>query len=198
MDPTAAIAMAAGLGWASGVRLYAVLFFLGVLHHAGIYLLPESLRVLAHPTVMSVSGFLFVVEFFADKIPGFDSLWDAVHTFVRIPAGALLAAAAVAGSDPAFGIAAGLLGGVIAAGSHFAKSGGRALINASPEPFSNWAASFSEDTLALAGLWLALKYPLVFLALLTVFILFALWLLPKLWRGIKRVFAAIRKFPANS
>lgn len=98
---------------------------------------------------------------------------------------------------PAAILLSALLGGVIAAGSHLAKSGGRALINTSPEPFSNWTASFSEDTLTLAGLWLALKYPLVFLTLLTVFILFALWLLPKLWRGIKRVFAAIRKFPAN-
>lgn len=195
MDPVAAVALAAGLGWASGVRLYAVLFFLGILHQAGIYTLPENLQVLAHPTVMAISGFLFFVEFFADKIPGFDSLWDAVHTFIRIPAGALLAAAAIAGGGPAYGIAAGLLGGVAAAGAHFTKSGSRALINASPEPFSNWAASFSEDTLTLAGLWTALKYPLVFLVLLAVFILFALWLLPRLWRGIRKVFAGIRQLP---
>lgn len=192
MDVLTATAMAAGLGWASGVRLYAVLFFLGLLQHAGIHALPTNLQVLAHPTVMAVSGFLFLVEFFADKIPGFDSLWDALHTFIRIPAGAVLAAAAVASGDPALGIAAGLLGGVIAAGTHLAKAGSRVLINTSPEPFSNWTASFGEDTLALAGLWTALKYPLMFLVLLALFILLALWLLPKLWRGLKRVFGALR------
>lgn len=192
MDVLTATAMAAGLGWASGVRLYAVLFFLGLLQHAGIYALPANLQVLAHPTVMAVSGFLFFVEFFADKIPGFDSLWDALHTFIRIPAGAVLAAAAVAGGDPTLGIAAGLLGGVIAAGTHLTKAGSRALINTSPEPFSNWTASFSEDTLVLAGLWTALKYPLLFLVLLAIFILLVLWLLPKLWRGLKRVFGALR------
>lgn len=196
MDVTT-IAMAAGLGWASGMRLYAVLFFLGVLHYAGIYALPENLQVLAHPTVMAISGFLFLVEFLADKIPAFDSLWDALHTFIRIPGGALLAAAAVAGSDPALGVAAGLLGGTMAAGSHFTKSGGRALINASPEPFSNWAASFSEDTLAMAGLWAALKYPLAFLALLALFILCAAWLLPRLWRGVKRAFSTVRGLPGS-
>lgn len=192
MDVLTATAMAAGLGWASGMRLYAVLFFLGLLQHAGIHVLPQNLQVLAHPTVMAVSGFLFLVEFFADKIPGFDTLWDALHTFIRIPAGAVLAAAAVASGDPALGIAAGLLGGVIAAGAHLTKAGSRALINTSPEPFSNWTASFSEDTLALVGLWTALKYPLVFLALLVLFILLALWLLPKLWRGLKRVFGVLR------
>lgn len=198
MDPIAAAAMTAGLGWASGMRLYAVLFFLGVLHYAGIYTLPASLQVLAHPTVMLISGFLFCVEFFADKIPGFDSLWDALQTFIRIPGGALLAAAAVAGGDPALGVAAGLLGGTMAASSHFAKSGSRALINISPEPFSNWAASFSEDTLALAGLWAALQYPLVFLTLLALFILCALWLLPKLWRGMRSIFTGLRRLPGKT
>lgn len=191
MDPVTTIAMAAGLGWASGMRLYAVLFFLGILQHAGIYDLPGDLQVLAHQTVMVISGFLFFVEFLADKIPAFDSLWDALQTFIRIPGGALLAAAAVAGGDPALGVAAGLLGGAMAAGSHLTKSGSRALINASPEPFSNWAASFSEDALALAGLWAALKYPLAFLTLLALFILCALWLLPRLWRGMRRVFAGL-------
>ncbi len=193
MDPIAVVAMAAGLGWASGMRLYAVLFFLGVLHYTGAYALPADLQVLAHPTVMAITGFLFFVEFFADKIPGFDTLWDALQTFIRIPGGALLAAAAIAGGDPALGIAAGLLGGAMAAGSHLTKSGSRALINTSPEPISNWVASFSEDTLALAGLWVALKYPLIFLILLTLFITCALWLLPKLWRSIKRVFGGIRR-----
>ena len=111
MDALTAIATATGLGWASGLRLYAVLFFLGLLQHFGIYPLPHDLQVLAHPAVMTVSGLLFFAEFFADKIPGLDSLWDAIHTFIRIPAGALLAAAAVASADPGFALAAGLLGG---------------------------------------------------------------------------------------
>lgn len=198
MDALSTIALITGLGWASGVRLYAVLFFLGVLHHFEIYALPANLQVLAHPAVIAVSGVLFFLEFFADKIPGVDTLWDALHTFIRIPAGAILAAAAVAGNDPGLAIAAGLLGGVIAAGTHLAKAGGRALINASPEPFSNWVASFGEDTLALAGLWAALKYPLVFLALLALFIVFVVWLLPRLWRGAKRVLSTIRELPGRS
>lgn len=193
MDALSTIALIAGLGWASGVRLYAALFFLGVLHHAGIYTLPASLQVLAHPAVMGVSGVLFCLEFFADKIPGVDALWDAVHTFIRIPAGAILAAAAVASADPGLAIAAGLLGGVIAAGTHLAKAGGRVLINTSPEPFSNWAASLGEDFLSVLGLFAALKYPLIFLALLVLFIVFVVWLLPRLWRGVKRVFTTIRQ-----
>jgi hypothetical protein len=196
MDPLTAIATAAGLGWASGMRLYAVLFGLGLLHHAGIHVLPADLQLLAHPAVMTVSGLLFSFEFFADKIPGVDSVWDAVHTFVRIPAGAVLAAAAVASADPGLALAAGLLGGVVAAGTHFTKAGGRALINTSPEPFSNWIASLTEDFLSVLGLIAALKYPLLFLALLAIFFLAALWLLPRLWRGVKRVFTTIRRLPS--
>lgn len=188
MDITT-LALVTGLGWTSGVRFYAVMFFLGLLQHGGIYTLPAGLEMLAHPWVITVSGLLFLTEFFADKIPGVDSAWDALHTFIRIPGGALLAAAAVAGGDPGLALAAGLLGGTVAAGAHLAKAGGRALINTSPEPFSNWAASFTEDALVLGALWAALKYPLLFLALLLVFILAALWLLPRLWRGLRRLAA---------
>lgn len=197
MDPLTAVATAAGLGWASGMRLYAVLFGLGVLQHAGIHELPADLQLLAHPAVMTVSGLLFFFEFFADKIPGVDSVWDAVHTFVRIPAGAVLAAAAVASADPALGLAAGLLGGVVAAGTHLTKAGGRALINASPEPFSNWIASLGEDFLSLLGLITAIKYPLLFLILLLIFFIAAAWLMPRLWRGVKRVFTTIRCLPGR-
>lgn len=188
MDITT-LALVTGLGWTSGVRFYAVLFSLGLLQHGGIYTLPAGLEMLAHPWVMTISGLLFLTEFFADKIPGVDSAWDALHTFIRIPGGALLAAAAVAGGDPGMALAAGLLGGTVAAGAHLAKAGSRALINTSPEPFSNWAASFTEDALVLGALWAALKYPLLFLALLLVFILAALWLLPRLWRGLRRLAA---------
>jgi hypothetical protein len=193
MDAVATVALVAGLSWASGMRLYAVLFFLGVIHHAGFATLPASLEVLAHPAVMAVSGALFAVEFFVDKLPGLDTVWDAVHTFVRIPAGALLAAYAISTDDPGLALAAGLLGGAVAAGTHLVKAGGRAVINASPEPFSNWTASLTEDVSAFAIVWLALKYPLLLLAALAVFIAAALWLLPKLWRGMKRLLETIRR-----
>lgn len=183
------LALITGLGWTSGLRFYAVLFALGAMHRYGLYTLPASLELLAHPWVFAVSGLLFVTEFFADKIPGVDTVWDAIHTFIRIPGGALLAAAAVVDSDPGLALAAALLGGTIAAGAHFTKAGSRALINLSPEPFSNWTASLTEDTLALAALWTMLKYPLLFLGLLVLFLLTVLWLLPRLWRGIHRVFA---------
>lgn len=189
------LALITGLGWTSGLRFYAVLFCLGLLQRSGMYALPGELDMLGHPWVLAVSGLLFATEFFADKIPGFDSLWDAVHTFIRIPGGALLAAGAVAGGDPGLALAAGLLGGTVAAGAHFTKAASRALINTSPEPFSNWAASFSEDAVSLGALWLALKFPLLFLGLLLLFALVALWLLPKLWRGLKRVAALIFRAP---
>jgi len=193
LESLAAIGTAAGLGWASGVRLYAVLFFLGLLQLAGVYTLPGDLQALANPWAVGASGFMFLTEFLADKIPGFDSVWDALHTFVRIPAGALLAAAAVAGGDPGMGIAAGLLGGAVAASSHFTKASSRALINTSPEPFSNWAASFTEDIFSVAVLWAAIKFPLLVLGFVLLFVVFAIWILPKLWRGLKRVFRTIRQ-----
>jgi hypothetical protein len=133
------------------------------------------------------------VEFLADKIPGFDSVWDAAHTFIRIPAGALLAAAAVAGGDPGLGIAAGILGGAVAAGSHITKASARALINTSPEPFSNWTASLSEDAMSIGAVWIALVFPLLMLVLLMVFFVLATWLLPKIWRGLRRVLSSIRQ-----
>lgn len=193
MDALSTLALIAGLGWASGVRLYAVVFFLGVLQHTGVVELPPDLALLAHPAVMAVSGLLFFAEFFADKIPGFDSLWDAVHTFIRIPGGALLAAAAVAQGDPGLALAAGLLGGVFAAGAHFAKAGSRVLINTSPEPFSNWAASLGEDALVFGAVWSAFKYPLLLLIGIAFFILVAALLAPRLIRGVRNVFAAIRR-----
>ena len=142
--------------------------------------LPAGLEVLQHPWVIGTAGFLLATEFLADKIPGFDSVWDALHTFIRIPAGALLAAGATGDSLSALTVAAGLLGGTITAGTHFAKAGGRAMINASPEPFSNWGASFTEDAVVLAGIWFAFQYPMVFLAALALLIGLVVWLAPKL------------------
>ena len=193
MEALASLATAAGLGWASGVRLYAVLFFLGLLQLFGIYTLPANLQPLGNPWVMGASGFMFAVEFLADKIPGFDSVWDAAHTFIRIPAGALLAAAAVAGGDPGMSVAAAILGGTIAAGSHVTKASTRALINTSPEPLSNWTASVTEDAASIGVAWTALMFPMVALGFLVVFFVLAFWLLPKIWRGLKRVRASIRQ-----
>ncbi len=193
MEAIASLATAAGLGWASGVRLYAVVFFLGLLQQFGIYTLPAELQSLGNPWVMGASGFMFAVEFLADKIPGFDSVWDAAHTFIRIPAGALLAAAAVAGGDAGMGIAAGILGGAVAAGRHITKASARALINTSPEPISNWTASLSEDALSIGAVWVALLFPLLMLVFLIIFFVLAFWLLPKIWRGLKRVFSSIRQ-----
>lgn len=188
-----AAAMAAGLSWASGIRLYMTLFLAGSLARMGWIVLPPSLQVLESNWVLAVTGGLFAVEFLADKVPGVDSVWDAIQTFIRIPAGAVLGAAALGQADPALTAIAALLGGTFAAGAHATKAGSRALINTSPEPFSNWAASFSEEALVATGLWAAFFQPWVLVLILALFTLLAFWLLPKLWRGLRwlaRRFAA--------
>lgn len=194
MDPLSLVALGLGAAWASGINLYAAVLLLGGLHALGIIPLPPDLQVLSHPAVLVVAGFLFVVEFVADKVPGVDSMWDAVHSFIRIPAGALLAAGAIGSYGEGYEVAAALLaGGALAATSHAAKATGRVAINASPEPFSNWALSFLEDLLVLGGLILALFMPALFLTLLGVFVVIAIWLLPKLWRGMRRLFGGRRR-----
>src|SRR6476660_795462 len=161
-------ALAATLGIASGLRLYAVLFIVGAAGYLGWVDLPSGLATLAHLLVLAASGFMCFVEFFADKIPGVDSLWDVVHTLIRIPAGAALAASVFGDSSSATMLAAAILGGSLAAGSHFVKAGSRAVINTSPEPFSNWTASFGEELAVGSVLWLAFTYPLVALAVVAV------------------------------
>jgi len=188
MDIVQSVALAGGLAWASGMRLYAVLFTAGMLGRFGYLQLPQTLQVLENPMVLGVAGVMLAIEFLADKIPAVDSFWDSVQTFIRIPAGALLAALAMGEHDPALMIAAGLLGGTLTAGTHAAKAGSRALINTSPEPLSNITASLGEEALVASGLFTAFHYPVVFLVLLGVFILLLLWLLPKLFRGIRLVF----------
>lgn len=186
-------ALATGLSWGSGLRLYAVVFIAGVLQHFGMLNLPGGLHALAHPWVIGTSGVLMLGEFLADKFPGVDSVWDAVHTFIRIPAGAVLAAAAFTDIDPSMSIAAGLVGGVFASGAHLAKAGTRALVNTSPEPFSNWTASTTEDVAVPVGLTLSIVAPWVWLVLVVLFMLVVAWLLPKLWRAMKRVATAIQR-----
>lgn len=191
MDMIQQVAIGAGLAWASGIRLYAVVFFSGLLGRFDIIHLPAGLHLLTHPVVLAVSGSLFLLEFFADKIPGFDSVWDAIHTFIRIPAGAVLAAATFSDVSPAWMIAAGLAGGTIASGTHLTKAGTRAMINTSPEPFSNWVASFGEEITVLGGIWTMFLHPLAFLVVLAVFLGFAAWLVPKFWRATRALVARL-------
>jgi hypothetical protein len=194
LDQLTNIALALALAWASGIRLYAVLFLAGLAGHFHWFdwTAPKSFELLSHPLVLGTTGFLLFIEFFADKIPGVDTIWDAIHTFIRIPAGALLAAGVIGAADgPAWALAAGLLGGTISAGTHFMKAGGRAAINTSPEPVSNWTASFTEDAAVLGGLWLAVQHPLVFLMLLLLFLLLVIWLLPKVYRFIRALFTRL-------
>lgn len=188
------IAMSMGVAWASGINLYAAILMLGYMGSTGNIDLPPDLQVLSDPMVIAAAGFMYCVEFFADKIPGVDSGWDAIHTFIRVPAGAMLAAGAVGDVSSAAGIAAGILGGGMALTTHSFKAGSRVLINTSPEPVTNWTASISEDIAVFAGLWAALNHPTLFVIFMFVFIILMIWLLPKLWKGIKSVFKAIGRF----
>jgi len=188
------LALTMGAAWASGINLYAAILMLGLMGATGNVDLPPGLEILTDPMVLMAAGVMYAVEFFADKIPGVDSGWDALHTFIRIPAGAMLAAGAVGDVTPALDLAAGIMGGGLAAATHATKAGSRALINTSPEPFSNWTASVLEDVAVIGGLWTALNHPTLFVVLMIVFILMMIWLLPKMWRGIKAVFRKIRSF----
>ncbi|MDR1709776.1 MAG: DUF4126 domain-containing protein [Candidatus Accumulibacter sp.] len=179
------VALAGGMAWASGLRLYAVVLLAGLLGRFGYLKLPDTLQVIENPWILGLAGALFVIEFLADKIPAVDSAWDAVQAFIRIPAGALLAALALGDHDPAWMAAAGLLGGAVTASTQAAKAVSRALINTSPEPFSNLAVSLGEDALAATSLWAAIVYPVAFLAALIVFVVFLIWFLPRVFRGLR-------------
>jgi hypothetical protein len=185
------IALTMGIAWASGINLYAAILVLGLLGTTGNITLPASLQILADPMVITAAGVMYFVEFFADKMPGVDTGWDTLHTFIRIPAGALLAAGAVGDVNPAVALTAAILGGGLTAGAHAVKSGSRVIINTSPEPFTNWAASIAEDVAVIGGLCTALYHPWLFLVLMIIFIGFMIWLLPKIWRGIKKIFGHI-------
>jgi hypothetical protein len=181
------LAIALALAWGAGLRAYAVIFAVGLAGAMGWVELPGHLEVLQHPVVIAASGLMTLVEFGADKLPWLDSIWDAVHSFIRIPAGAALAALAFGDSSNAVMVAAAILGGSVAAAMHAAKAGARAAINLSPEPFSNWAASLSEDALVPLGLWLAIAHPLLFLALLAVCLIAVVFLFRLLWRGVQHL-----------
>jgi len=193
MDTTHLLAIAAALGWASGLRLYLVVFLTGLAGWLGWVDLPGGLTVLQHPVVLGASGLMLFVEFFADKIPGLDSLWDVLHTVVRIPAGAALAASVFGADDATWATAAGLIGGTLAATSHVAKATTRAALNTSPEPFSNIGMSLLGDGAVPVVLWLAWTHPLVFfpvLALGLVLMLALIWLLARFLKQLVRRFVA--------
>src|SRR5437660_11116033 len=181
------LAIALALAWGAGLRAYAVIFAVGLAGALGWVELPGHLEVLQHPVVLAASGLLTLVEFGADKLPWLDSIWDAVHSFIRIPAGAALAAMAFGDSSSAVMVAAAILGGSLAATMHAAKAGARAAINLSPEPFSNWAASLSEDALVPIGLYLAVAHPLVFFALLAGCLIAVVLLFRLLWHGVQHL-----------
>ena len=194
METIDVIALTLGVAWASGINLYAAILVLGILGSQGYTELPPSLTVLQDPLVLMAAGVMYFVEFFADKVPGVDTGWDTIHTFIRIPAGAILAVGAAQSLEinQAAELAAALLGGSLAATSHLTKASTRVVINTSPEPVSNWTASIAEDLAVVGGLWTALNYPIAFIAFIIVFILLVIWLLPKLWRAIKNIVATVR------
>ncbi|AIF49547.1 DUF4126 domain-containing protein [Dyella japonica] len=192
MDTLQNLALAGGLSWASGFRLYATVFIAGLLGRLGYVHLPDGLQLLTDTWVLVTAGVLSLGEFLADKVPAFDSVWDAVHTFIRVPAGALLAWGVFRDAGAGTQLAAALLGGTLASGTHLAKTGGRALINTSPEPFSNWGASLGEDISWLGGMYLMWQHPAVFLVLLGIFVLFLLWLVPKILRGLRTLARKLR------
>jgi hypothetical protein len=193
MDAISSLALASGLSWASGLRLYLTVFVVGMLAKFGVIHLPATLDILSNPIVLGLAGTLCLVEFLADKIPYVDSAWDSIQTFIRIPAGALLAMGAINSADPMIATIAVLLGGSLTGMTHATKAGSRALINTSPEPVSNIAASFGEEGMLITGGWLVFAHPAVFIGLLCGLIVLMFWLLPKLWRGIKSVLGHVGK-----
>jgi hypothetical protein len=197
MEPPQVLALAAALGWASGFRLYAAVFLTGIAGYLGWIPLPSGLQVLQHPGVLAASGFMLFVEFFADKIPLVDSVWDTVHTFIRIPAGAALAAGALGADNAAMGWIAALVGGSLAATSHATKMTARAAANTSPEPFSNWGLSFFEDGVVVFLLWLSATHPAIFTVVLIASVIVCIVLLVVLVKFLKVVVREVREFLAG-
>jgi hypothetical protein len=194
IDTPQLLALAAAMGWASGIRLYAVMLLTGLAGHFGFIELPQGLQVLQHPGVLAASGFMCFVEFFADKIPYLDTLWDTVHTIIRIPAGAALAAGALGADGPAMAWVAAILGGSLAATSHVTKLTTRAAVNTSPEPFSNIGVSLLEDGFVVFMLWLSATHPVIFAIALLVSIALAIVLLALLFKFLRLVARRLADF----
>ena len=198
LDMPSLLALAAALGWASGFRLYAVVFLVGMMGVLGWMPLPPGLQVLQHPAVLAASGFMLLVEFFADKVPWLDSAWDAVHAFIRVPAGAALAFGVFGADNATMAIAAGLLGGSLSATALATKMTTRAAVNTSPEPFSNWGLSFFEDGLVVAVVWLATQYPVAFGIALVVMVIVSVLLLVVLFKFLRAVVRRLSSFFSGS
>ena len=198
LDMPGLLALAAALGWASGLRLYAVVFLVGGMGALGWLELPQGLAVLQHPLVLMASGFMLFVEFFADKLPWLDSAWDAVHAFIRVPAGALLAAGVFGADNASMAVAAGLLGGTLSATALATKMTARAAANTSPEPFSNWGLSFLEDGLVVGAVWLATQHPVLFGVALVLTLVLSVLLLIVLIKFLRAVLQRTSSFFSGS
>jgi len=187
------LSLAMGTAWTSGINLYATVAALGIARQMELIQLPQNLEVLAHPAVIAIACIMYVIEFFADKVPYLDSGWDALHTFIRVPAGAILAARALGDMNPALELAAMLAGGAVAMAAHGTKATARLAINASPEPFTNWTASVTEDAAVLGGIWMIFNHPMVMLILVLAFVGLGVWIVPKIFRLAKHGFQALRE-----
>jgi len=192
MGTIEALSLAMGTAWTSGINLYATVAALGIAGRSEMIHLPPQLQVLTHPAVIAIACIMYVIEFFADKVPYVDSGWDVLHTFIRVPAGAILAAKSLGDMNPALELAALLAGGTVALAAHGTKATVRLAINTSPEPFSNWAASFAEDVTVLGSIWMIFNHPILMLILVVSFMALVVWLVPKLFRLAKRGFQALR------
>jgi len=192
MGTIEALSLAMGTAWTSGINLYATVAALGIAGRSEMIHLPPELQVLTHPAVIAIACIMYVIEFFADKVPYVDSGWDVLHTFIRVPAGAILAAKSLGDMNPALELAALLAGGTVALAAHGTKATVRLAINTSPEPFSNWAASFAEDVTVLGSIWMVFNHPILMLILVVSFMVLIVWLVPKLFRLAKRGFHALR------
>jgi len=192
MGTIEALSLAMGTAWTSGINLYATVAALGIANRLEMIQLPQNLEVLSHPGVIAIACIMYFIEFFADKVPYLDTGWDALHTFIRVPAGELLAAGSLGDMNPALELMALLAGGSIALIAHGTKATTRLAINASPEPFSNWAASVTEDLTVFGSLWLMFNHPIVMIILVLVFLAAVAWLVPKIYRLAKRGFQALR------
>lgn len=197
MEWFSTLSLALGSAWTSGINLYATVVVLGLLERFGGTKLPGGLEVLDNWWIIGIAGFLYAVEFFADKIPYVDSIWDVIHTFIRIPAGALVAYAATNQTDPGVHVIATLLGGGLALSSHSTKAALRATANLSPEPVSNWVLSFVEDGIAILGTIFAVVAPVVILVIIGIFLIFFIWFMPKVFRALRRMISAARSFFAG-
>jgi hypothetical protein len=192
MDTLQALSLAMGAAWASGINLYATVAALGIAGRTEMIHLPPDLQVLTHPAVIVVACVMYLIEFFADKVPYVDNGWDVIHTFIRVPAGAILAARTLGDVNPALELAAVLAGGTVAFAAHGTKMATRLAINTSPEPFSNWFASIGEDLAVFGSIWMIFHYPLLMLIFIVCFLALIVWLIPKLLGMAKRGLQALR------